>query len=381
MSDFIIQNGKLLQYVGTGTRAEIPETVKSIEKEAFAKCGRLKEIIIPNTVTEIGERAFYACGNLKSITIPGSVKNLGPRIFSGVPIEEVVLEYGVPYVAERMFSDCKKLKKITFANSIKEIGLCAFWGCESLETVKLPPKIESIGAHAFRDCKSLKKIEIPKETKVGWLSFDGCNSLTIYAEDKKITKNWHKEWSGKSVVRVVWGSVIEKQKIEDLSAAETQELYNGFETDFVIQNGVLKEYLGIEGKVVVPSGVKVIAETAFFGSEKIESVVLPDSVERIDANAFSRCGRMKTITLGKGVQEIQANAFGQCVQLESIFLHNKISVVGKNVFKGCEKLTVYAEAEKKPDGWWEKKGFLGFGIKESWNPDNRPVVWGYKEIK
>lgn len=61
-------------------------------------------------------------------------------------------------------------------------------------------------------------------------------------------------------------------------------------------------------------------------------------------------------------------------------MKSNVFAIGKDAFKGCDNLTVYAEAETQPKEWHEKKGFLGLGIKESWNPDKRPVVWGYKEI-
>jgi hypothetical protein len=39
--------------------------------------------------------------------------------------------------------------------------------------------------------------------------------------------------------------------------------------------------------------------------------------------------------------------------------------IGKGVFSGCARLTIYAEAESKPDDGWTS----------SWNPLNRPVYW------
>ncbi len=60
-----------------------------------------------------------------------------------------------------------------------------------------------------------------------------------------------------------------------------------------------------------------------------------------------------------------------------------VEEIGNRAFYKCPELTIYAETAKQPNGWFVKRNFLGFGIKKeygiplSWNPDERPVVWGY----
>jgi hypothetical protein len=53
MSDFIIEDGVLMKYVGNGG-----------------------DVVIPDGVTEIGERSFYECENLINVTIPDSVVSI-----------------------------------------------------------------------------------------------------------------------------------------------------------------------------------------------------------------------------------------------------------------------------------------------------------------
>ncbi len=43
--------------------------VKGIQKQAFAKCSRLKKIEIPNSVNDIGKGTFSGCSNLASISV------------------------------------------------------------------------------------------------------------------------------------------------------------------------------------------------------------------------------------------------------------------------------------------------------------------------
>ena len=45
-------------------------------------------------------------------------------------------------------------------------------------------------------------------------------------------------------------------------------------SDFVIENGVLKKYVGPGGDVVVPDGVTSIGKEAFSWNEKLRSITL-----------------------------------------------------------------------------------------------------------
>ena len=82
-SDFVIENGVLIEYQGSGGDVVIPDGVISIGDGAFAYCGSLKSVTIPDSVTSIDSSAFADCNSLAHITIPNSVTNIGYRAFSG----------------------------------------------------------------------------------------------------------------------------------------------------------------------------------------------------------------------------------------------------------------------------------------------------------
>jgi hypothetical protein len=60
----------------------IPDTVLSIDSEAFSQCKDLTSIVFPGNLKTIGCQAFENCSSLNSIIIPESVIGMGYRMFS-----------------------------------------------------------------------------------------------------------------------------------------------------------------------------------------------------------------------------------------------------------------------------------------------------------
>jgi len=65
----------------TDSTFTIPNSVTSIESDAFYGCSYLTSVIIPNSVTSIGSSAFYNCSYLTSVIIPDSVTSIGWSAF------------------------------------------------------------------------------------------------------------------------------------------------------------------------------------------------------------------------------------------------------------------------------------------------------------
>ncbi len=114
------------------------------------------------------------------------------------------------------------------------------------------------------------------------------------------------------------------------------------EGDFVIEDGVLVEYTGAGGTVVVPDGVIEIGAEAFYGflnefSPRFE-VVLPDSVKVIGERAFME-SYLSSINLPEGLTTIEDEAFSECTQLTSIDLPDSLKTIGYAAFDYCTKLS------------------------------------------
>ena len=115
---------------------KMPESLKSIGKEAFRNCNGLTSITIGKNVTDIEYGAFSGCENLTSVTIPSSVTSIG----------------------EDAFMYCTGLISVTIGNSVTNIGRSAFLDCSSLTSVTIGNSVTSIGNSAFSRCSSLTSI-------------------------------------------------------------------------------------------------------------------------------------------------------------------------------------------------------------------------------
>ena len=92
-------------------------------------------------------------------------------------------------------------------------------------------------------------------------------------------------------------------------------------SDFVIENGVLKKYVGPGGDVVIPDGVTEIGDHAFCTVESIGGreyfwynktltrVTLPQGLVKIGNGAFDQCVLLTQIVFPESLREIGAQAF------------------------------------------------------------------------
>ncbi len=86
-------------------------------------------------------------------------------------------------------------------------------------------------------------------------------------------------------------------------------------SDFVVEDGELKEYNGPGGDVVVPDGVTSIGGSVFSHCEDLTSVQIPESVTSIGNYAFYNCGNLTSVTIPNGVTSIGTGAFYGCERL------------------------------------------------------------------
>lgn len=156
-SDFLIENGVLIKYVGPGGDVVIPDGVVQIGRKAFIDLNAVTSVTCPVSVTTIESESFYQCGALTAAELPG-VEEIGASAFYG----------------------CAKLTNLTLSDGLRIIGNIAFRGCCALSNVVLPESTEYIGWGAFERC-AITKIVVPRNVKVlQHQAFSGCSDITVY---------------------------------------------------------------------------------------------------------------------------------------------------------------------------------------------------------
>ena len=108
--------------------------------------------------------------------------------------------------------------------------------------------------------------------------------------------------------------------------------------DFIIENGILKKYIGLGGDVVIPEGVFVIGDGAFRYCSRLTSITIPAGVTSIGNNAFELCQSLTSIIIPDSVTSIGHSAFRYCSSLTSITIPDSVTSIGWNVFSGCNNL-------------------------------------------
>ena len=111
---------------------------------------------------------------------------------------------------------------------------------------------------------------------------------------------------------------------------------------FRIEDGVLRQYLGLGGDVVIPNQVNAIdPETEPFRSNLlISSVSIPGTVSLVPDNAFEGCANLKKAVLKDGVTGIGNYAFKGCNALEELHLPDSLQEIGSGAFQECSSLDV-----------------------------------------
>ena len=213
------------------TKIVVPDSVKSIDARAFARCKNLKELYLGSGVSDIGHErngfkdkrnivdinasvnieisaanpVFHSDNNCivetkkkvlafgtNSGYIPddGSVSRIGEHAFLNCSqLEDVKLPDCIKYIDKNAFCYCRSISRVSIPESVKEIGAYAFDNCSSLTEITIPDNVKKLGNGAFAFCKNLENVTVGEGiTQLPGSVFGGCTNLKQVKLGKNITK-------------------------------------------------------------------------------------------------------------------------------------------------------------------------------------------------
>ena len=331
-ADFVIQDGVLVRYNGSGGDVVVPDGITSIGESAFANFVSVTSVTMPNSTTTIAQSAFSKCINLRSIHIPNSVISIDDYAFEACSsLESVIIPYSVERIGIAAFAQCQSLysvdvdEKNLFYSSINEImfdkkqtTLLLYPAGRKEPSFTIPSDVTSIGENAFTDCAHLASIVIPNSVKtIGAHAFDSCSKLSSIEIPNSVNN------------------------IGEFAFCNTQ--ITSIELPNSITNiaDYLFSFCGKLVSVTIPDSVTHIGKSAFQDCNILPLITIPNSVSSIGFCAFQGCSSLSTITIPNSVTNIDNNAFSLCPSLTSIIIPDSVKNIGRDMFYQSDRVTIY----------------------------------------
>ena len=239
---------------------------------------------------------------------------------------EYRIREGTICICECAFSDCINLTSVVIPEGVKEIGECAFSVCINLTSAVIPEGVKEIGECAFSGCTGMANIFVSLDNP----SYVSINNCCLSRDLRKLMFGCR-------------SSIIP----EGISMIGESAFYRctGL-TSVVIPEGVKEigksAFRGCTGltSVVIPEGVTGIGESAFRGCTSLTSVVIPEGVTGIGESAFRGCTGLTSVVIPEGVKEIGECAFSGCTGLRGVVIPEGVTKIGSGAFEGCTRLII-----------------------------------------
>ena len=139
--------------------------VTGIAANAFKNNKKLTKVVIGKYVKTIGKNAFSGCTKLKKVTFKGTA---------------------LTKIENTAFKKCTSLKSFVITKKVKSIGKGAFNGCKNLSKITIKStKLKTVGSKAFKTVKKGAKFKCPKKKKKAYTKLLKKSGLPKKA---KITK-------------------------------------------------------------------------------------------------------------------------------------------------------------------------------------------------
>ena len=344
-----IDNGVVTNYSGTETEVYIAylssanTPVTTISSTAFSGNSDITAIYLPNTIKTIEDNAFKNCVNLQYVYFE-----------DGVFVESI---------GESAFEGCTSLTGMDFSNRLDCLGAAAFKGCTSLTSVNglENSKIDSIGENTFFGCSMVSSIKLPSTLKsIGDSAFSGCNLADItFVNDNSIEEIGELAFNGcirftgilgDNVTSIGTGAYSGCSNITKATCIAGTDIGTYFgTTDIEYTYGIAQN----STMYYIPNNlyqlvINASSTSSIIGTENYIDVytvkdIKLNGVTSIEGYAFKLDAKSYTdipleIDLGRSLVSIGDNAFTTRGDIRSISIPGTVTTIGETAFGGITNL-------------------------------------------
>ena len=195
-----------------------------------------------------------------------------------------------------------------------------FIGENTIETVIIPEGVKTINSYAFANLTKLTKVVLPSTLeRIDFGAFYGCTSLTT-----------------------VEG--LENVKFINRSAFEGCALRGNISLDSVvaIADGAFAGNKKLES-ITLGAGLQSVGAYAFTGNTSMKKVTINAPIIKLGQYAFDGCTALEEISINAAV--IPTAAFNECTALKKITLGRDVAVTGEYAFSNCSATTLVVDPE------------------------------------
>lgn len=348
-------------------RCIINYTCKSIESNAFLRCGNLKQVYIPCSVTNISTDAFpteislfcekdapavsadisntiypnyeivngillnyqsdlgydyLGANNKRVIEVPNAAREIDDYIFcNNKKIDNVILSDYTKVIGDRSFMDCS-VSDITMPSEMTSIGDSAF-NRTKIKTMHIPTGITKIGDF-FMHGTPVQNVYIPDTvTEIGEKAFGNCSKLRNLFISDNVTTIDPAAFEGSTHPITLFGE--NNTYLNQYVSAQSEQNNNNIlicRLGYHITDGVLTSYSGNDVNIQIPFGI---------------------GIESIADEVFKNNLTVETISIASGVTSIGAECFSGCTSLTAMVVPDDVVSVEEDAFNNIQNLTIYCK--------------------------------------
>ncbi|MCD8207951.1 MAG: leucine-rich repeat protein [Bacteroidales bacterium] len=383
------------------TEVILPESTEVVSVSAFYDCVSLSSIGIPSRVKVIEESAFEGCASLtgdltageNGTSLPEGLKIIGDRAFCGDVKLAVTIPSTVEKIGEEAFFQCwndsSAKAEIIFAKASEgdgdaplEIGEKAFYGARYATAVVIPARTTDIGSDAFYNfaylvsdpvptigfeegcgvteigcevfaqARYVKEITVPGTiTEIGERAFYNCTSLEIV--------NFAPEGAESGLETIGVSAFSGTTSLDNLvipagvKIIDNTAFYNSLLTEITFESGSGLESIGDSAfrgisatEIRVPASVTSVGFCSFGDNTHLAYVSFQgegetSGVKELGRGLFSGCTNLASVDLPAALEVTGTGStptFSKCTSLESITIPASVKTIWESTFDGCTAL-------------------------------------------